>query len=61
MKDVRPVLVHEHAGLVVMIERVAGDVRAPVTDQDLLSVVRGESLRYGGTGKAGTHYQVVEH
>ena len=46
---------------VVIIERVAADVRALVADEDALVAVRGEPLGDCGAGKAGADDEVIEH
>ena len=61
VEDVRPVLVHEDAGLVVVIVGVAADVRAAVADQHLLARVGGQPLGDRRAGEAGADDQVIEH
>ena len=61
VKDVRPVLVDQDAGLVVVVVGVAADVRALVADQDVLAGMRGQPLGDRRAGKAGADDQVVEH
>ena len=61
MEDVWPVPVHEHARIVVVIVRVAADVRALVADKDFLAGHAGEPLRQNAAGEARTDDQVVEH
>ena len=53
MEDVRPVLVNENAGLVVVVVRIAADMRPLVADQHFLAGVRGETLRDRRAGEAG--------
>ncbi len=61
MEDVRPILVNQHAGIVVMVVGIAADVHALVDDEDLAAGVSGEPFRHDRPGKAGSDNEVVEH
>ena len=61
VEDVRPVLVDEDAGVVVVVVGVAADVRALVADQHLLAGVGGEPLGEVAAGEAGADDQIIEH
>src|SRR3954453_1601841 len=57
----RAVPVHQHAGIVVVVVSVAGDVRALVTDEHFLSGDTGESLGQHAAGEACSDNEVIEH
>ena len=61
VEDVRPVLVDEHAVLVVVVVGVAADVRPLVDEQDGLVQLRGQPLRQDAAGETGANDQIVEH
>src|SRR5438132_6800580 len=52
VEDVRPVLVDEHASIVVAVIGVAPDMIAPVDDQNFLVCLAGKSLGQHATSKA---------
>ena len=60
VEDVRPVTVHEDAVVVVMIERVAADVRPAVDQEHALARACGETLGKHAAGEPGAHDQAVE-
>ncbi len=61
VEDVRPVLVDEHARVVVMVVRVAADVRAAVDEQHLLIELRREPFRRHTAGETCPNDEVIEH
>ncbi len=60
VEDVRAVAVDQHAGLVVVVVGIAGDMRAPVDHQHALVQPRGKALGKHAAGKAGADDEVVE-
>ena len=54
-------LAYQHAGIVIVIEGVTGDMRPAVADENLLAGIDGQAFSDGGAGKAGTDDEVVEH
>ena len=60
VEDVRTVFVHQDAGLVVVVEGVAGDVVALVDDEHALAHAVGETLCEHGPGQPGAHNKIVE-
>ena len=61
MKDVRAVLVDQHAVLVVAVVGVAADVRPLVDEQDTLAEAGREPLRQHAAGEAGADDQIIKH
>ena len=53
MEDVRPVAVHEHPGLVVLVVHVAGDVRALLDDEHAKTALFGKLPGTDSPGKTG--------
>ena len=51
MEDVRAVAVDQHAGRVMLVIRVAADVRAAVDDEDALAAVCRKTLGEDGAGE----------
>ena len=61
MEDVRPILVNQESAFVVVVVRVATDMRTFVDDEHPLAAVRGKTLRHDATREARPDDQVVEH
>ena len=61
VKDVGPVLVHEHARIVVMVVRIAADVVALVDDEHRLAGVCCETLCHDAACESGSDNEVVKH
>src|SRR6187402_218947 len=61
MEDVRPILMNQHAGSVVLVVGIAADVHALIDDEDLVAGVGREPFRHDRPGKAGSDNEVVEH
>ena len=61
VKDVRPVLMHEDAVFIVVIVRVAADMRAFVAEDHFFVGTCRESFREHAPGKPRTDNQVIEH
>ena len=60
VEDVRAVAVNQHAGFVVVIVGVAGDMRAPVDHQHALVQAPGQPLGEHAAGETGADDQVIE-
>ena len=60
MEDVRPVFVDEHAGVVVVVVSVAGDVVAAVHDEDLFVAHTGETLGEHAAGESRADDEVIK-
>jgi hypothetical protein len=61
MKYVRPILVNEDAVFVIVIESIASDVVAFVTDQNFFITTGGEPLCKDASGETCTDNEVIEH
>ena len=61
MKDVGPVLVHENARIVVVVECIAADVRPPIDEQDRSARIGRQPFCHHTAGKTGPDDEVVEH
>ena len=60
VEDVRPVAMHQHAGLVEVVVGIAADVVAPVDDQHAPVELAGKPLGQHAAGEAAADDEVVE-
>ena len=61
VEDVRPVLMHEDARVVVVVVRVPADMRAFVDNQDLLAGIHCQPFGHDAAGEAGADDEVIKH
>ena len=61
MEDVRPVLVHEHAGLIVVVVGVAPDMHPLVHDQHALAGPLASRSASTDPANPATDHEVIEH
>jgi hypothetical protein len=61
MKYVRSILVNEDTVFVIVIEGIASDVVAFVTDQNFFAATGGEPLCKDASGETCTHNDIIEH
>ena len=60
VEDVRPVAVHEHAGLVELVVHVAADMGALLDDEHARASALGQFARGHGAGEPAAHHHRVE-
>lgn len=60
VEDVRPVAVHEHAGLVELVVHVAADMGALLDDEHARASALGQLARGHGAGEPAAHHHRVE-
>jgi hypothetical protein len=61
MEDMRAVLVHENAGVVVVVVGISANMRPLVANEHFLIRAGGKPLRNRCPGETGAYNEVIEH